>query len=128
MSLESTAHTMISYNLLLRMYHEAIDPILITDGELIIAANRAVETTFGYHSSELIGQAIEVLVPEAKRDVHVQHRAGFIDQPYHRPMGVGLVLNGRHKDGHEIPIEINLGVYVEVDGMRVVATIRRVKR
>lgn len=127
-NLETTASMMLSYSLLLRMFQEGADAILVTDGEKILAVNRAAETMFGYHVSELISQPVEILVPEAVRERHQIHRQGYLDQPYHRPMGLGLALKGRHKDGHEFPIEINLMAFVETDGLRVAATVRRLQR
>jgi len=119
---------MLSYNLLLRLFSESADAIIITDGETIIAVNREAETMFGLHSSQMVGEKIDVLLPDDKRDAHTKHRADYLSAPRHRPMGTGQVLEGRHADGHKFPVEINLNCFQEVEGLRVVATVRRAKR
>ena len=85
--------------------------------------NPQVETTFGYAPDEIIGRPIELLIPERVSDRHVGHRDGFIGHPVARPMGIGLVLDGRRKDGSEFPVEISLSP-VETDaGLQVYATV-----
>jgi PAS domain S-box-containing protein len=63
---------------------------------------------FGYARAELIGQRIELLVPERMRGRHEKHVDGFTHAPKLRPMGSGLELSGRRKDGSEFPVEISL--------------------
>ena len=60
---------------------------------------------FGYERNELIDQPIEVLVPRHLRERHVQHRRTYMQSPRMRPMGAGLQLLGRRRDGSEFPIE-----------------------
>lgn len=74
----------------------------------IIAANEGIYKLFGYKSGELVGQSIEVLVPERYRGKHEHHRDGFFKDPSSRKMGSGRDLSGVKKDGTEIPIEIGL--------------------
>lgn len=126
-TLTVAASEILSYGLLFRLFHESADAVVVTNGETIIAVNREAETTFGYHSSQMIGQPIEILLPEALRETHKGHRSGFLHAPKHRPMGVGLILRGRHSSGREFPIEINLNAFQETEGLRVIATVRRVK-
>lgn len=64
---------------------------------------------FGYGSEELLGQSAEILLPERLRASHEGHRAGYAADPHARPMGVGMELFARRKDGTEFPVEISLG-------------------
>ena len=87
----------------------APDPIVIVDMYGAIAiVNRQTELIFGYTRAELIGQPVEVLVPDDVRAVHIAHRHRYAAEPRTRPMGVGLDLYGRRKDGSSFPVEISL--------------------
>jgi PAS domain S-box-containing protein len=83
--------------------------MLMVDGERrITLVNRKGEELFGYLRQELIGQPIEVLVPEAARGGHPDHVAGFLENPAVRPMGVGRDLFTQRKDGVLVPVEVGL--------------------
>jgi len=82
---------------------------------LIELVNHKVEELFGYTDDELIGHSLEMLLPEALRERHARHRKDYFSRPKVRPMGIGLNLAGRRKNGQEFPIEISLN-YVEVGG------------
>jgi PAS domain S-box-containing protein len=82
--------------------------VIVGHSGLIALVNMQAEVLFGYARAELIGQAIEVLIPERYRAAHVDHRSSFISAAKRRPMGSGLELFGRRKDGGEFPIEISL--------------------
>lgn len=84
--------------------------IIVTDGKGVISLmNPSAEQLFGYRMDELIGKTIEVLVPENLRSKHVEHRHVYSQKPKGRPMGLGMDLHARKKDGSLFPVEISLG-------------------
>jgi PAS domain S-box-containing protein len=95
------------------------------DGAIVLS-NAVAAKLFGYDRTELIGKAIEDLVPSRYRDVHVKHRAGYWAHPQTRPMGSGLALSGMRKDGTEFPVEISLSPVAYPEGFRVIAIVRDV--
>jgi protein-histidine pros-kinase len=105
----------------------APDAILIvdTDGRIVLV-NSAAGSVFGYAPAKLPGRSVDDLVPERFRAVHPHHRSGYVRDPRRRPMGAGLVLYGRRRDGSEFPAEISLSS-IEVDGRSLtIAAIRDV--
>jgi PAS domain S-box-containing protein len=85
--------------------------------------NRQLELLFGYSRDELLGQSIELLIPERFRTKHSAFRAPFFSEPEQRPMGAGRDLYGLRKDGTEIPVEIGLNPIETEDGLMVLAAI-----
>jgi PAS domain S-box-containing protein len=81
---------------------------------------------FGYLGPELLGQPVEILIPEAFRQGHQHHREGYFGHPRVRRMGEGLTLHGRRKDGSEFPVEISLSPLETDEGRLVTAAIRDV--
>ena len=77
------------------------------DGTIVLL-NAAAERMFGYQREELLGQLIEILVPESLRQSHREHRDRYAEHPVTRPMGIGLDLFARRKDGTQFPVEISL--------------------
>jgi PAS domain S-box-containing protein len=82
--------------------------ILVDRAGVLIFTNEQAARLFGYGPRELLGEPVEILVPPRLRSRHVAFRDQFFADPHSRPMGIGLELYGRHKDGTEIPVEISL--------------------
>jgi len=91
---------------------------------VIIQVNSQTETLFGYTRDELIGQRVEILVPDRQRPQHHLHREHFHQQPKIRRMGSGLDLCGRRRDGSEFPVEISLSPVATNGEMIVLSVIR----
>ena len=88
---------------------KASQGIVVADrGGRITIVNAMTEELFGYPRDEMLGRTIELLVPEKLAEAHAAHRAGYFSEPRTRPMGLGLDLAGRRKDGSEFPVEISL--------------------
>jgi PAS domain S-box-containing protein len=82
--------------------------VLVNEAGTIVMLNEQVEAFFGYSRQELLGQTLEVLLPERLRAVHVAHRQHYCRAPRMRPMGTGLQLVGQRKDATEVPVDITL--------------------
>ncbi len=103
----------------------APDAIIEVDQDgCILTINAATEKSFGYGREELLGQSVEVLVPDRVRANHRGYRADYRARPATRPMGSGLELHGRRKNGSAFPVEISLSPVKSEEGFRVTAVIR----
>lgn len=103
----------------------APDAIIEVDSEgRILTMNARTELLFGYSREELLGKTVDALVPDRVRASHAGHRAGYAAGPLTRPMGTGLALEGRRKNGSTFPVEISLSPVKSEEGFRVTAIIR----
>lgn len=89
--------------------------LVVSSSGNIELANPSAEKLFGYSSAELIGQPLEILIPEQLRKRHTKFRNGYFSNPKDRPMGLGIELYAEKKDGNIFPVEISLGYY-QLDG------------
>ncbi len=92
----------------------------------ITAINPFALEQFGYTAEELMGRKIEILIPSRYREDHVHHREQYYTSPQNRPMGHGMDLFARRKDGTEFPVEISLGNYFNEDRQYVIAFISNI--
>src|SRR6266496_3427677 len=95
------------------------------DGRIALV-NAQTERLFGYGRGELVGQPVEILVPDGVRDAHPGHRAGYVADPRPRPMGAGAELAGRRRDGTMFPAEISLSAIDTDEGILIMAAVRDV--
>lgn len=108
-----------------QLLESAPDAMLIVDpAGRIIALNAQTESLFGYRREELLGQPVERLVPDRMRAEHCLARADYTHQPRCRPMGAGLEVVGRRKDGTEFPAEVSLRPLQTDQGTLVSSAIR----
>jgi diguanylate cyclase (GGDEF)-like protein/PAS domain S-box-containing protein/hemerythrin-like metal-binding protein len=94
----------------------------------ITLVNTQLERLYGYHRDELLGQPVELLIPERHRPAHGQLRQGFLASPEGRAMGGGRELYGRRKDGSEVPVEIGLSPLRTAEGRFVLASIINISK
>ncbi|MBZ5665818.1 MAG: PAS domain S-box protein [Acidobacteriia bacterium] len=120
-SAENMAEVLLSSDLL----ETLPDAVIAVDRDgTIIQVNSQAQELFGYSRSELIGQKVEVLVPESYRRQHHQHREGFAQTPKTRRMGAELDLYGRRRNGSQFPVEISLSPVATENGTFVLSAIR----
>jgi PAS domain S-box-containing protein len=100
--------------------------VLIDQDGRVVLANAQAEKVFGYARGELYGKPVEVLMPEPRRALHVNHRAEYFADPCTRPMGAGLELYGLRKDGSEFPAEISLAGIETEAGTLAIAAVRHI--
>ncbi len=103
------------------------DVQLISDAQgMIIMANLQTHNLLGYATDELIGQSIEILVPDRSRANHPSLRAMFALSPLSRRMGQGLAVSARRKDGKEVEVEISLGRFETAQGLYFACGLREI--
>ena len=97
--------------------------LMIDPQGTITMVNKQVEAMFGYSREELLGQPVELLIPQRFRLNHPRHRTGYFSAPASRAMGVGRELFGLHKDGTEFPVELGLNPIDTPKGQLALASI-----
>jgi PAS domain S-box-containing protein len=108
-----------------RLFDSAPDALLLTnEAGTITAINRQSEALFGYSREELVGKSVEVLIPDNLRDGHRSHREQYFHAPKVRPMGRGLNLSARRKDGTLCPVDLTLSPMRSKDGNVVLTAVR----
>jgi PAS domain S-box-containing protein len=101
------------------------DAVVAVDSHgIVVLASPAVKTLFGFDPEEIVGQAVELLVPEESGVAHRRHRAKYFDEATPRPMGLGLELIGRRRDGSLFPIDVSLAPFSSGDQVLVGAFVR----
>lgn len=97
--------------------------IVVNQHGSITRLNQLAETTFGYKSTELIGEPVEKLIPARYSHVHPSYRRGFLAETTARPMGAGRDLSGLRKDGSEFPVEIGINPVQTDEGPMILSVI-----
>jgi PAS domain S-box-containing protein len=113
-----------------QMFRDLLDSapdamVVVNSTGLIVLVNTQMEKLFGFTREEVLGQPIEVYVPEAARGDHASKVAGYIAAPVVRAMGAGRVLTAQHKDGHLFPVEVSLSPVRTEQGLLVACAIRK---
>ena len=102
------------------LFESATECLLVVDTQgTILLSNPRVTELFGYRENELLGEKIEVLLPDRIKGHHVNLRDNYIEHPTRRSMGVGRDLAGRRKDGSEFPVEVSLNSF-DLEGKKMV--------
>ena len=100
------------------------DAIIVADAKgNIVFANDQARQIFGFQDEELLGQPVEILVPDTFRKKHGEYRKAYVQNPKARPMGA-IELQAKRKDGSLFPVEISLAAFNTPDGLRIVSAIR----
>lgn len=107
------------------LFESAPDAMVIVDPSgTIVLVNAQAEESFGYSREELLGQPVEILIPERFREKHVQQRAGYVANPYRRPLRAGPDFYALRKQGGEFPVEISLSPLETEEGVLVLCEVR----
>ena len=109
----------------LHLFESSPDAVLVVGQRgIILKMNAQGEKMFGYRREEYVAHPVEMLIPQRFAASHGEHRAGYLAQPEMRPMGAGLELFARRKDGSEFPVDIMLSPVTTPDGRLVLTVVR----
>jgi PAS domain S-box-containing protein len=107
------------------LLESAPDGMVIVNAQgQIVLVNSQTEILFGYSRTELVGQPVEILIPPRFERLHVRHRASFLAEPQVRPMGAGLGLFGKRRNGTEFPVDISLSPLRTPQGLFFISVVR----
>ena len=98
--------------------------VIVNRDGAIVLVNAQLEQLFGYQRAELVGEPVEILVPDRYSGMHMAFRNGYVSEPRTRPMGLAGDLHARRKDGSEFPIEVTLSPLETDEGLLVSAAVR----
>ncbi len=98
--------------------------VIVNRDGMITLVNAQVEQMFGYERAELVGEQVEILVPDRFSGMHMAFRNGYVSEPRNRPMGLAGDLHARRKDGTEFPVEVTLSPLETDEGLLVSAAVR----
>ena len=98
--------------------------VIVNRDGAIVLVNAQAEKLFGYQRAELVGEPVEILVPDRYSGMHMAFRNGYVSEPRTRPMGLAGDLHARRKDGSEFPIEVTLSPLETDEGLLVSAAVR----
>lgn len=121
--LNITMQQIVEENFRLAVETSSSGVIMADRGGKIVMVNTEIERLFGYSRKELVGQRVEILIPDRLRSQHIRNRNAFGGQPEVRRMGVGRDLFGLRKDGTEFPVEVGLNPIQIGDEMFVLSAI-----
>jgi PAS domain S-box-containing protein len=108
-----------------RLFQASPDALLVVDGDgRIVAANQRIKIMFGYTETEILGEFIEKLVPEMRRDIHEAYHQHYYAHPPTRPMGLGLDLSGQRKDGSKLPVDVAINLLRGGDETQALVVVR----
>ncbi|MDH5610034.1 MAG: PAS domain S-box protein [Cyclobacteriaceae bacterium] len=116
-------HSLLTYKSIFDASPDAI--FLVNDDGVIVETNDMTSNLLGYKREEFIGKKVEFLVPDKFRDIHKEDRLKFASAPLARNMGMGRELIARHKDGHDIQVEISLTPIETEGGKSIVCAVVR---
>lgn len=119
---EATGDVAVEYQAVFEAAPDGI--VLVGPDGAIRDVNPCALRMFGYERSEIVGRAVDMLVPRDLQRRHVDHRQRYLESPRARPMGVGMELRGLRKDGSEFPVEISLSPVTGTEGSHVISIVR----
>lgn len=93
-------------SILIESFAEAF--LVINERSIVMLVNRRFVDLFGYAKEEIVGQQLNLIIPERFRSLHTEHTRNYFASPHVRPMGQGLELKGLKKDGTEFPVEVSI--------------------
>jgi len=99
--------------------------LIVNEDGLITLANAQAELIFNYHRDQMVGQTVEMLLPDRFRNGHLGHRVSYFFEPRVRAMGDFREIMGRRRDGKEVAVEIMLAPVITRSGTYALAVVRR---